>query len=491
MAARLRQAALPWLALALAFLHLGYWAAIPGAMDPDAYWVAAAGRWMAAHGRVPTQNLFSFTDPGHAWTMHEWLFGPLYALGLSHLGPRFFSYFVLLSAALTAAVLIACCIGRTRDWRVGAALAALALVAFGPRLASPRPPGVALFFPVAMAALAFGERFAPPEAIAAVVLELVWTNAHGSFPLGVALLAAGAIARRTGRPTRVVAAIAAALATLLNPYGTRLHALVFGYAVGSDPTLAAIRTHVLEFGPIWRAWDRVGVLAWVGALVLIALAAWALRTKERRVEAVVALLLFAYAALGVRHVELAGLVSVVLLAPALDGLTAQVRAPLSPARLAALAVFPALALYLPWVASGRAKDAGRLSPTLGGPPLIALAGKLPEGARVFTPFRAAGPLLWYRADPSVRVFYDSRNDCYSPQTMQDFLDLDTGALPSARVAPLLARYQTTAALVPEEHPVARALAADRGWTVAARAGTWLLLAPTAQAAEAGEGDPAR
>ena len=47
--------------------------------DPDVWWVAAAGREMLRTGGVLRHNLFSFTEPDHAWLMHEWLLGPLYA----------------------------------------------------------------------------------------------------------------------------------------------------------------------------------------------------------------------------------------------------------------------------------------------------------------------------------------------------------------------------------------------------------------------------
>src|SRR5512139_2612761 len=69
--------------------------------DPDAFWVAAAGRELLAQHRVPTTNLFSFTEPNTPWVMHEWLLGPVYAIGLQQLGPAFFiaTALVLLSAA--------------------------------------------------------------------------------------------------------------------------------------------------------------------------------------------------------------------------------------------------------------------------------------------------------------------------------------------------------------------------------------------------------
>src|SRR5438067_11985477 len=39
--------------------------------DPDFWWHLRVGRWMAEHGRLPSQDLFTFTVPTHVWTDHE------------------------------------------------------------------------------------------------------------------------------------------------------------------------------------------------------------------------------------------------------------------------------------------------------------------------------------------------------------------------------------------------------------------------------------
>src|SRR5690349_8345937 len=75
-------------------------AAIYPVGDPDLWWVAAAGRLIRATGRVPTQNTFSFTNPGHPWVMHEWLFAVPYAWMLERVGPS--------ALALLAAIACGC-----------------------------------------------------------------------------------------------------------------------------------------------------------------------------------------------------------------------------------------------------------------------------------------------------------------------------------------------------------------------------------------------
>lgn len=46
---------------------------IEGVQDPDFWWHLRTGRWMVENGRLPSQDLFTFTVPGHVWTDHEYL----------------------------------------------------------------------------------------------------------------------------------------------------------------------------------------------------------------------------------------------------------------------------------------------------------------------------------------------------------------------------------------------------------------------------------
>src|SRR5205807_2536105 len=53
---------------------------------PDFWWHLRVGRWMAEHGRLPSQDLFTFTVPTHVWTDHEYLTEMLMWLAYSTLG---------------------------------------------------------------------------------------------------------------------------------------------------------------------------------------------------------------------------------------------------------------------------------------------------------------------------------------------------------------------------------------------------------------------
>src|SRR5262249_8942634 len=128
----------------------------------------------------------------HPWVMHELAFGVLDALGLSALGPAFLPLAALLCGATV--VFIAGTTTVTRARHPASAVLALLLLLAGAReaLFAPRPSHFALVLPVVMTGLAFSHGWSGRRATAAIALELLWANAHGSFALGVAILTAAA-----------------------------------------------------------------------------------------------------------------------------------------------------------------------------------------------------------------------------------------------------------------------------------------------------------
>ncbi|HEY5240174.1 MAG TPA: hypothetical protein VIJ22_01860 [Polyangiaceae bacterium] len=453
--------------------------------DADVWWVAAAGRQMLATGEVPRRNGFSFVEAAHPWVMHEWLFGPPYAAGLGALGPRFFALVSACAFALTGALVVAATVGRARHLAVGCVAAFIAVGMFAHPTA--RPTWVALALPAAMALLAFRETFGRIAACGCVALELVWANAHGSFPLGVVLLAAAAWDAAVDRRRRIATALAAAAVTLVNPYGLRLHALVLDYLVGSPGHGFGDLTPIVEYAPLWDARyfavNSVAATLALGGLVLLAVLA--LRGAHRA-RGVLVLALVPLAVVHARFAPTLAVVAAIVLLPALDDAVARTR----------LAAYAGGAWRPGWAAIGgyaaalaglaavafatvasRPADAW-IDPALGGPSFLRLASQLPDGASVVTPFRSAGLLLWRTSPRGVRVFYDSRNDPYSAEMRHVGLTLLEQSPEAIRDE--LERRGTTYALVPSLPTVEvghrqgydGALAAAPGWSVRARDGGW-------------------
>ena len=72
------RAALPWVvAVAVYALLLTLGPRLLG--DPDSYSHVAVGRWILAHGAVPTADPFSFSVHGTPWITFEWLSEVIYA----------------------------------------------------------------------------------------------------------------------------------------------------------------------------------------------------------------------------------------------------------------------------------------------------------------------------------------------------------------------------------------------------------------------------
>lgn len=465
-----------------AFAGLAARAATRPIDDPDVWWVAAAGRYVLAAGRAPVENMYSYAEPSRPWVMHEWLLAAPYALGLERLGPSFFALAALLFLSLAAALVVRATLGACRRPAAGAFMALLGLGVFGARLLSARPASAALVFPAAMVLLAFAPRLSRRAAAAAVALELVWANAHGSFPLGVVLLGAGALEHPQDRARRLAAAAAAAGVTLLNPYGPALYGLVLGYLAGDGGgAYSFIREHLTEFAPLWRDGGRVvGPAELAGLAALAALSTSAALAPGRRVRALVCSGLLALAVMHVRHVELAGLLGAMLLAPHADALAGRLglppRAGAPARRLSLAALAPGLVLALAaHAAARRERDlAGWIAPGLGGPAVVALAGVLPAGARVFAPFKESGLLLWLAAERGARVLRDPRNDCYSRETLEAALALDVPAPDAATAAARIARSGADHVLLGPGAPLRPWVERDPRWRAVGVAGGYAL-----------------
>ncbi len=449
--------------LVAAIVVLHWLAATHRVADVDVWWVAAVGRDFVARGHVPSENYYSFIEPHHPWVMHEWLPAlPFYA-GLRVLGPAFFALLTTVATAAVVALLLFMTIGRTRRFEVGFGLALLAVGCF--TVVTPRVTWLAVLFPLLLCALAFRPRFGHAALAGTVVIEWLWANTHGSFPIGVALLAVATVDAAADRRRRLAATLLAAAVTLVNPYGLGLHRLVWSYFAGKDPTFALIHHWISEFAPLWRHPDLLEVVGIVVTLGLTVVAAW---RGRRRARCALAFVLIAMAVLHQRHVPLAGSIVCVLLASAYDEERERPRV-----GTVALMVVPALVIGL--VAFGVTAHRRVALDWLSEPELVRLGAKLPPGARAFVTFSGSSLVLYHEAERGVRIYTDPRNDCYSAPTLEAGFSLSKDApLGPQRTRELLSRYGSEYALVPAEDPVARELAADQRWPLIAADGGWRL-----------------
>jgi hypothetical protein len=180
------RAALPWLvgtAVYVLLLALG-----PRLLnDPDSYSHIAVGRWILAHGTVPTADPFSFSMPGEPWIAFEWLSEVIYTAVYALAG--WGGVVALASAAIALAV------GLVFRFLLRELSPKLALIAIMPVLVLLAPHMLArphaLTLPVmvawAVALVDCMDRRAPPPYWALPLLVL-WANLHGSVVLGLGLI---------------------------------------------------------------------------------------------------------------------------------------------------------------------------------------------------------------------------------------------------------------------------------------------------------------
>jgi hypothetical protein len=226
-ARRLSPAAVLLVAAALAFRSLD---------DSDTWWHLASGRWISANWRVPTTDPFSHTVPDHAWVNLQWLYD-LVLYGLYRVGG---SRLLVLAAVAAFTGATALLLRTLRHWVGPLAAAVLALIGvivaeerflIRPEMASLPLLGFLLW--VLLADRDAGGR----RLLWLPLVMLLWVNTHSLFVIGLFCIACATAAalgldgfayasgRKPQDPQRTrrlaIAAVAALLATLVNPYFVR------------------------------------------------------------------------------------------------------------------------------------------------------------------------------------------------------------------------------------------------------------------------------
>jgi hypothetical protein len=452
--------------------------------DPDVFWIAAAGRDMVAQHAAPHANVYSYADAAHTWVMHEPLYGLFFFALLGAFGPAIIVLFSVLSASCIVGVATAHLFARSKH-TLTVLVCGLLLVAGYHGLLSPRPGYATLLLTVSFLAVVFQAGWSPLRAVFAVLLELVWTNAHGSFPLGVALLLATAFDE--GRPARerrawLATAGAACLVTLVNPYGYRLHGLVSRYLRADDRTAHLIQENIKGFLPLWRGLDSGFAYRplLVALAIVLALAVWALARRRHVARAILVIVGVGMGVYQVRNLVLAVLLGALLLCVCVDELVDRLAIPPSGDRrpwwLALVVMVPAAVFgSVVWGQAARDRDPlAWIASSLGGPAFVRLVEAVPRDSRVFAPFKPSALVIWYGAERGLRVLYDPRNDCYSPAVARAAFELGHVHLRADRALDTLDKYDTEYAIVPVPGPVADALSSygnewevwrrDHGWT---------------------------
>jgi hypothetical protein len=455
--------------------------------DGDTGWHIRTGDYILEHHAVPHKDIFTFTRPDEPWFAWEWLSDVLFS--------RLHAVWGLKSVVLLAAVVLC---GATTIlfchmlWSGGNLFLALAgaLVANGASsvhfLARPH-----LFTFLLLAAslwLLARDRRQPDNAVWLLVpLTAVWVNLHGGFLallVCLGLTAAGyglewlfgeGVKSRFFMLRYSLLAGGCTLATLVNPYGYRLHVHIAEYLQSSF-----VQDSVEEFqSPKFRGENMMQfeLILFAGlALVGVMLA------RKRFVEALL-ILFWAQAALSsVRHVPIFVIVAAPFLveqltqvwngwsrnksSKSLPGILRDLGNEFSSSALRATIWAPLVVLGLTLSMSSAKGDiwaddfpklkfpvtmvnqyAERLAPVTGHMP------------KIFTSDQW-GDYLTYRFYPRIRIFVDGRNDLFGPTLGKEYVHVAGGHYDWEQV---LDRYQIETAIVPIDWPLAELLKRHSGW----------------------------
>lgn len=423
--------------LALAF---PFFLALEKISESDTFWHLKTGEWILSHGAVPHADPFSATVRGKEWLDWEWLFQVGIYVVYSWGGFNLLVVGKAIVVFLAGLVLFLACRRNGAGVSMAAIVMMAAFVASRERL-EVRPDVVMLLFAALTVALLEAARRGKPYALLWLpVLEVVWVNVHGSFPLGIGLMAIYGVfqgmefaLKKEWRCLGLLVGVFAlsCAVCLINPFGIRLiqHALEETRSSSPSGTIGEWQPtrELLLTEPNW-ALQVFWWLFWLNPAVLVAV----LLIKRRGFPWVHVLVVAAMSALALhanRFTALYAVVTTPILAHGLavlrERFAGKKRSDWGEAMMGLVATATAAFLIFV-VVTNRWAIAESRSPKFGVGvdesvvPVRALAVmmKLPAGLKLFNTFLSGGPLIW-TGYPQWRPFCDGRANLYG----REFVDL--------------------------------------------------------------------
>jgi len=443
--------------------------------DTDIWWHLRNAQFLLTHHALPNFDAYSYTVAGHPWLNHEWLAEIPYYLAWRAFGLEGIEVLMLvLIEAIFLGVLYLC---YQRGGHIKASVLAcwiallLGTINFGPRTIL---FGYACLVPFLIILERYRSRGQAPLWVLPPLFCL-WINLHGSWTLGMVILAifiasglvggrwgsVGAARWTRGELYRLIAVFAACCAAVfVNPYGYRLVLYPLDIAVHQPLNMSSVQE--------WSATDFHSVRGVIILLLLGALFAAALRGRYRWRLSDLAIMAFAFYS-GIMHERLLFLLGVVaapVIAEMADFVPTYQREIDKPWLNALI-----LAGILAFVGYRFPTQAGLAQQVAAEYPADAasyLETHPPQG-RVLNYYEWGGYLGW--KDPDLKVFVDSRVDIFEyAGVFKDYLDL-IGLHDPLKI---LDDYRIRYVLLPNNYPLASFLQANAQWKVAYRDGISVL-----------------
>ncbi|MGH9660648.1 MAG: hypothetical protein ACRD96_19010 [Bryobacteraceae bacterium] len=451
--------------------------------DGDTGWHIRTGDLILRTGSVPQVDPFSFSKAGQPWFAWEWLSDVALSLLHTALGLKGVVLMAGVVLGLTTMLLF-----RRMMWEGGNLFIALlaTLLANGSTSIHflARPHIFTMLLMVTALWILERDRRRPDRWVWALVpLSALWTNLHGGFLALIAclgLVAAGSLAEaflagRSYQPFRryTLVGVACAAATLLNPYGYKLHGHIFDYMRSSW-----IVDNVQEFkSPDFRGENmRQFEVLLFAALLLVAYMIW----KKRYADSLL-ILFWAQAALtSARHAPIFALVAAPILVRELSRMWANWSAQATRTSVAGIlrdlsrdfSKEPNRAsVWLPLIVVALAVIPGQRWP-LDFPDIKFPVKTVTEHAALLAP--ESGPMprilasdqladyLIYRLYPRVRVFFDGRSDFYGPALGKEYQEMSSVQF---RWEQHIEKHRFDLAMLPIDWSLTQMLKRDPRWRI--------------------------
>jgi hypothetical protein len=450
--------------------------------DTDLWAHIYFGRVILTHHQFLFHAPFSYAcPPGPSnWIVHDWLGNVLMALVYGASGVLGLK---LAKLACVAAVMVLLSVGQAETrapLEVQAIVLSMAAIALVPLMEFRTFLADDICLAALMAMLARESYDCDGRLWLAVPMFALWANLHGGFFVGLAALGLYtavrcaqdlAESRRTRRAVRLAALTSAsALATLINPYGSRAWTVIVG-VVRNPFTLVYVPEFHSMFARIADLYrQQVPVFTFVFALAIMAalFSTFALtpRADDLALFAVAALIT-ASALYAERNTALAVIACCIPLCRharlLVDRLhrNHSVDMPAHP-----LLTRAPLQVPLALVAAGLAIHTGLLSnrlPASRVKPVGALAFMRQHGlhGNTLSAFAWADYLIWHDDAPDSKIFIESLFEAYYPEAVQDdYLAFEEG---SSRAAEVLNVYPHDFILFPTQSPPSRFMETRGAW----------------------------
>jgi hypothetical protein len=257
-----RQSAILGIMSCACLLCLAYTLSAFQVRNVDIPWHLKTGEWIATHLAVPQTDFFSFSRQGMEWIDAIWLFQALAFLAYRLMGEAGLTALTIVLLELALVFLLFAAPGRVQ-LGLRALVGALFLLAINPRIIC-RPELLTYLYIAVLFFLLERARKKPLLLALVPILQVIWANSHGLWPIGLGIIGVygvdAAIERRRGNGPAmegawylpwVLAFAASLLAGLVQPYG--LKGFIFPLTLLMEVTSEGMlqKQYIAEYLPIF------------------------------------------------------------------------------------------------------------------------------------------------------------------------------------------------------------------------------------------------